>query len=388
MRNDTRNINRSTALASLLMVFAASSAIAQEDEVGYAIVSSEGVTVRNVRDADGIPIGKFGPGTVLALHKTMGQWSQVEPAGGLTCWVLGEFLNKTGVSGRYEVNANGVNMRPLASSEKESFPLMDRLFVGDTVRMVSRKDPSVDFSADWIQIRTPQGVRGWALTSAIELAPVPELAAAIWEADWKEVMDAMGGSTTTPEPVDAATPTTGAEGAAAGGEDDLVRARRMMNSSPPQYDEAKALYAEVLARVDPSSPLGEAAKRGMMEADAYESIEALQRKLEMERSNRERENAERAIELELRRAGKTPLMGKYDARGWLEPRNVGGETVWCLRFSGKDSCYVQCTSGRYDLGMFEGYEIGVVGSVVNEPGAAQATCDMRSIEVIAGRSRK
>lgn len=392
MRNNTMNFTRWTA-TGLLALLAAAPASAQDEGVQYAIAGTEGVTVRNVRDAAGIPIGQFGAGTFLAVHKTMGRWSQVEPAGGLTCWVLGAYLNETGVSGRYDVNANAVNMRPLASSGKESFPLMEKLYLGDTVRLVSRLDPSVDFAEDWIQIRSPQGVHGWALTSSIKAAPDSTIAETTWLGDWKEVMDAMGGEI-TPSPASAKGATDSESGSGGDiskstlGSDDLVSARRMMNSSPPMYAEAKVLFAAVLSRVESGSPLALAAQNGMSQADAYMRIEAIQRQLENERATREREDAERAAELKRRKDEKTPLMGRYDARGWVESRKLSdGGTGWFLRFAGKDSCAIQCTSGRYDLSMFAGYEVGVVGRMMNEPGAGQASCDLRSIEVLSGRSK-
>ena len=384
MRNNTMNFTRWTA-TGLLALLAAAPASAQNDGIQYSIAGTDGVTVRNVRDAAGIPVGQFGAGTVLAVHKTMGRWSQVEPAGGLTCWVLGAYLNETGVSGRYDVNANAVNMRPLASSGKESFPLMEKLYVGDTVRIVSRLDPSVEFAEDWIQIRTPQGVHGWALTSSIQAAPDSAVAESSWMSDWKDVMDAMGGEI-TPAPV-TSKGTDGSAEATVGG-DDLVRARRMMNSSPPMYSEAKVLFAAVLSRVEPGSPLGIAAQNGMSQADAYMRIEALQRQLETDRATREREEAERAAELQRQKDEKTPLMGRYDARGWVESRKLpDGGTGWFLRFSGKATCTIQCTTGRYNLSMFDGYEVGVVGRMMDGSGAGQISCDLRSIEVLSGRAR-
>jgi len=294
------------------------------------------------------------------------------------------------VSGRYDVNANAVNMRPLASSGKESFPLMEKLYVGDTVRIVSRLDPSVEFAEDWIQIRTPQGVHGWALTSSIQTAPDSTIAEETWMSDWKDVMDAMGGEV-TPSPATSKDGTgTGSEDGTAEsnvGNDDLARARRMMNSSPPMYAEAKVLFAAVLSRVESGSPLAVAAQNGMSQADAYTRIEAIQRQLESERAARAIEEAERAAELQRRKNEKTPLMGRYDARGWVESRKLpDGGMGWYLRFAGKESCAIQCSSGRYDLSLFAGYEVGVVGSMLNEPGEGQASCDLRSIEVLSGRS--
>jgi len=392
MRNNMRNFT-SWAAAGLFALLAAAPASAQDDEIKYAIAGTDGVTIRNLRDAAGIPVGQFGAGTVLAVHKTMGRWSQVEPAGGLTCWVLGTYLNETGVSGRYDVNANAVNLRPLASSGKESFPLMEKLYIGDTVRIVSRLDPSVEFAEDWIQIRTPQGVHGWTLSSSIQVAADAAAAEATWSGDWKEVMDAMGAK--TPAVSKKGQKITTGSGASGGttlpdaGNDDLARARRMMNSSPPKYAEAKELFAGVLSRVEAGTPLAVAAQNGLSQADAYMRIETIQRQLETERATREREEAERAAELQRRKDEKTPLMGRYDARGWVESRKLSdGGTGWFLRFAGKDSCAIQCSSGRYDLSMFEGYEIGVVGRMLNEAGASQTTCDLRSIEVLSARTKK
>ena len=85
------------------------------------------------------------------------------------------------------------------------------------------------------------------------------------------------------------------------GSDDLARARRMMNSSPPKYAEAKDLFAGVLSRVEAGTPLAVAAQNGLSQADAYMRIETIQRQLETERATREREEAERAAELQRHR---------------------------------------------------------------------------------------
>ncbi len=385
MRNDTMSFTRWTACAALVATLAASPANAQNEETKYYVAGSAGVTIRNVRDDAGIPVGKFGAGTVLVVHETLGGWTQVEPAGGLTCWVFGAYLKETEASGRYTVTGNGVNMRPMASSGDESFPMMQKLYSGDTVRMVSRKDPSVSFEKDWIQIRTPKGVHGWTQTSSIGAAPDPAQAEATWTGEWAEIYEAMGASkktTTATTSKEATKPKTQTEG-------DLVRARRMMNESPPRYAEAKAIYSAVLAKAPSGSPVAISAKNGLIQADAYASIEELQRKLEKDRVDRDNRESERQAELDRRNSESTPLKGRYDARGWVESRPMpNGEMSWYLRFGGKDSCMIQCTSGRYDIGMYEGYEIGVAGRMTNEAGAMQVSCDMRSIEVLSGRSTR
>jgi hypothetical protein len=385
MRNDNMSFTRWTACAALIATLTASPAAAQAEQAKYYVAGPTGVTIRNIRDNDGIPVGKFGEGTVLAVHGTQGSWTQVEPAGGLTCWVRGANLKETEASGRLQVIGNAATLRPLPSKGNESFPMVQRLYAGDMVRMVGRKDPSAAFEEDWIQIRTPKGVHGWAPTSMIKAAPDPAQAEATWTGEWAEILEAMGA------PQKAATATTGDEPTAPDTktEGDLVRARRMMNESPPRYAEAKAIYSAVLAKAPSGSPVALSAKNGLIQVDAYASIEELQRKLEKERVDREQREIERQAELDRRSSKDTPLKGRYDARGWVESRTMpNGEMAWYLRFGGKDSCKIQCTSGRYDVSMFEGYEIGVAGRMTNEAGAAQVSCDMRSIEVLSGRSAR
>jgi len=385
MRKDTMSFTRWTACAALVATLAASPANAQNEETKYCVAGSGGVTIRNVRDDSGIPVGKFGEGAVLLVHETMGGWTQVEPAGGLTCWVFGAYLKETETSGRYTVTGNGVNMRPMASTGAESFPMMQKLYSGDMVRMVSRKDPSVSFEKDWIQIRTPQGVHGWTKTSALKPASDPAQAEATWRGEWAEIHEAMGASEKTATAAKDEKPTK-ADSATEG---DLVRARKMMNESPPRYAEAKAIYSAVLAKAPSGSPVAISAKNGLIQADAYASIEELQRKLEKERVDRAQRESDRQAELDRRVSEDTPLKGRYDARGWVESRPLpDGGMGWYLRFGGKDSCRVECTSGRYDISMFEGYEVGVAGRMTNEAGAAQVSCDMRSIEVLSGRTTR
>ena len=381
MRNDTMRFTSWTASAALVATLAASPAAAQNEQAQYVVAGPAGVTIRNMRDKTESPVARCGPGTVLKVHEARGMWTQVEPAGGLTCWVLGAHLTETEISGKYKVNGNGVNMRPLPSTAKDSFPLEQHLYLGDMVRMVGRKDPSALFERDWIQIHTPQGVYGYTLSSALMAAPDATEAAATWEGEWRAISAAMSGPKETPKADATDAPKAETEG-------QLVRAHRMMNESPPKYDEARELFEVVLMSAPQGGAIAKAARNGMNQADAYASIEALQRQLETERVEREREQAARAAELERRRTESTPLMGKYDGRGWIEMRKMrGGEMGWYLRFAGRDTCVVQCSSGRYDLSMFEGYEVGVIGRMTNDVGAVQPTCDIRSIEVLSGRPR-
>ena len=47
-----------------------------------------------------------------------------------------------------------------------------------------------------------------------------------------------------------------------------------------------------------------------------------------------------------------------------------GTTTYLLRFGKETQCEVTCPSGRYDLDLFAGYEVGVLGTERREPTAS------------------
>jgi hypothetical protein len=64
-----------------------------------------------------------------------------------------------------------------------------------------------------------------------------------------------------------------------------------------------------------------------------------------------------------------------------------------LRFSGEDTAELVCFSGRYDLSVFEGFELGVNGELLRGPIEASAGRTFRAqqlnvarIEVLSGRA--
>ena len=71
-------------------------------------------------------------------------------------------------------------------------------------------------------------------------------------------------------------------------------------------------------------------------------------------------------------------------------RRLDEPDTWILRWAGTPVTEVVCTSGRYDLALFEGYELGVQGRSVREAGAttegvgALSALDLERIEVISG----
>ena len=103
----------------------------------------------------------------------------------------------------------------------------------------------------------------------------------------------------------------------------------MMIESPPRYAEAIEIYSAVLTKAPSGSAIATAAKKGLERADHQKGLDEFQRELEQEIAELELLKADRQAELDRRRSEGTPLMGRYDARGWLESRKMpNGGMAW------------------------------------------------------------
>ena len=80
MRNNMRNFT-SWAAAGLFALLAAAPASAQDDEIKYAIAGTDGVTIRNLRDAAGIPAGSGWAGLSEAW-RSRSSWRTTRPCSG------------------------------------------------------------------------------------------------------------------------------------------------------------------------------------------------------------------------------------------------------------------------------------------------------------------
>ena len=88
-----------------------------------------------------------------------------------------------------------------------------------------------------------------------------------------------------------------------------------------------------------------------------------------------------------------PLGDRYLARGAvLRRREADGRARYWVRWGEEVVCELVCSSGRYDLELFAGREIGVQGAVIRQAtvapdadAAQPARIDVSRIEVISHR---
>lgn len=382
----------------------------QQAQARFVRTKADGASVRNFPDRHALVVREMKTGELLRVRDESVGFLEVEAFGGLPVWVYGEFLQPTGRGGLMRVTGSGVNMRPRPGSGVDNMPLSTKLQRNDEVVFIERQNPSKPLADDWVKVWSPQSARGWVLAS--ETASESDSAAA--QAKWSEpahpelAKDPVTEAAAPRKDPKATTPTTAAQpqdtGAASGGSAPdasreaivaLANADKLFNDAvavdAADLTEVVEAYELVLRTAPPGSNAYELALRRLGETKARAGIQDLQRQIESEKQRREEELARLAREEENQQLAETPLWGRFQARGWLEKEMSGGQPVYTLHWAGGAVGEAVCTTGRYNLDLFEGFEVGVMGTFVHQGVTDGADgwlelpqLDVYRIEVISG----
>ena len=356
----------------------------------YVQAGADGTRLYNIADTKGALLVSVGSGALLKVrseNKEAG-YLEVEPAEPVTVWVFGRFLETTEETGVLRVRGTGVNMRPKPSTSLDNnYPLSRSLTTGDRVTMLTRSNPEKALSEDWVQVLAPVGTTLWCRSGETKDAGADAATsfaaaqtAALAKRTQKQPTPKSGGTEKAAEkPAGGEKPAVRGELAAA---EALYEAAR--TSAAQDFTAAKAAYNAFLAK----SPTGAGAEQARSQLERIALHEEV-RRLKSDRSALESERQERLAraEAQLREASlaNDPLWGRFQARGWLERAGDG----WVIRWAGKPSTELSCSSGRYDLSNYEGCQIGVIGAFVKSATTgAPARVDVRRIEVLDGRAGK
>ncbi|MCY2960619.1 MAG: SH3 domain-containing protein [Planctomycetota bacterium] len=381
-------------------VVAAPNFLAQEAKPERYVRTTAATKLYNVADKKGLAVASLPAGTLLAVYADQTGWLSVEPPQGLNVWVYGQFLRATAQSGVAEVTGDGVRMRPKPSSSVDSFPLEQQLFEGDRVRVLGRNDAKKSLREDWVQIVTPPGVRGWVATGdtgAIE-------AGLDVRTSW---MDAVKKSTATVALYDLRDGQSVAAGAAPAGAASTAAATPPKPDAAPaqgSWDAAERAYeaAKVAAAADwksvragfqsyldqnPNGASASTAKLRLEQISYHEEIARLKSDAALQEVQRQKMLAEAQAQLEEAALSQDPLWGRFQARGWLR-RDENQPGRFLVQWGGRIGAEVTCGSGRYDLALFEGSEIGVLGATTRTASSADRPMriDATRIEILSAPS--
>jgi len=398
--------------------------LVQEAKPDRYVRSSSAAKLTNVADPKGVAVASVPAGTLLAVYGEQAGWLSVEPPQGLNVWVFGRFLRGTAQSGVAEVTGDGVRMRPKPSSTVDSFPLEQQLHEGDRVRVLARHEPTKPLVDDWVQIVTPPGVRGWI--RATETAPiesgldtrsawmdaVKKSTAAVALIDLKSggsvgagnagvTAGSAGVSTgSAGAPAGSAGAPAGSAGAAAGGANgtpanpDAAPAQNAWETAERAYETAKsagsAEWKSVRAQFEryiAANPTGahtSTAQLRLEQISYHEEIARLKSDAALQESQRQKLLTDAQAQLEEASLAQDPLWGRFQARGWLrQDEEVPGR--FYVQWAGRTASEVTCASGRYDLAMFAGAEIGVQGAMTRSAGSVDRPMriDATRIEILS-----
>lgn len=393
------------ALAPFANVAAAATApfttavLAQDAKPERYVRATASTKLYNVADKKGVAVANVPEGTLLAVYGEQAGWLSVEPPQGLSVWVYGQFLRATAQPGIAEVTGDGVRMRPKPSSSVDSFPLEQQLHEGDRVRVLARNDPAKSLKEDWVQIVTPPGVRAWVTTGDTGAVESGVDSRSAWMDAVKKstagvaLFDLREGKTVAAGTTPAAAGTT-ASGAAAATKPDAAPAQGTWESAERAYETAKtapkADWAAVRAGFEgyltknPNGAHAGTAQLRLEQITYHEEIARLKNDAALQEVQRQKLLAEAQAQLEEAALSQDPLWGRFQARGWLR-RDENQPGRYLLQWAGRTAAEVTCGSGRYDLALFEGSEIGVMGAMTRTASSVERPMrvDVSRIEILS-----
>jgi hypothetical protein len=396
--------------AALVVLVLPWSAQGNDAPARYARVSAAGARVLNLNDANAAEVHRPSKGSLLAVYRETDAWLEVEAPGGFAVWVFGRFLGETAEPDVYRVNGDGVNLRPQPSRGVTNFPLGQQLYTGDQVRVIERADPTLPLKEDWVRIWSPPGVRGWIARDAVsDLAPGEE-GAALWKTALAGLPSAPAradaarlakeaaagaqgrdGASSTAANSPAPAPERSAETKAFDGALDaaVTRMEDERNRPEPDWSSVRALFTEA-ERQAPTGAERLQVRQGLQTLAALEEASALRARLEQEKVNRAEAVHRERDRVQAESREKDPLGGVFLARGGLERRIEGvGDAQskrYFLRFGTGVGAEIVCVSGRYDLDLYVGYQIGVRGlEIAPASGESPRQIEVSRLEVTGRR---
>ena len=395
------------AAATVVQAAPAATATSLTQEVqGAAYLRTKGEAVaRNFPDQNGSALATIAPGTIVRAYRSSSGapvFREVEVGGGFPVWVYGAYLQQTDAENILLVTGSRVNMRPLPELSASAMALRSKLNSGDRVRMLARANKAAQFHQDWIRVQAPPSAKAWITDNALE--PVDAARGKELWAAANVPLPATSAVRTAPSVKSASsirpasTSTTQVRGEVIL---ELAEADKAFQAADAEkatqskaWQEVVDAYAAVMTRAPKSSITYANAAARMNDAQMKLEVAILRDELVANRERRDEEVRQIDEFLDHQKRRRSARWDRYEERGWLESRNVGGQKRWYLVFAGSTVAEVRCLSERYQLEVFDGFEIGVIGHEVvpvvqaTQTSLAEArVVDIQRIEVISAKGR-
>lgn len=390
MKTIAGTVGRAAALAALALVATATTATGAQDQepVRYVLSGAGGARILNFPDKKGLVVHELAADTPLAVYSegTVGSYLKVAVPGGVRVWVYGQYLKPAERTGWLVVSGNQVQMRPLPSSGVNSLRV-GKLYDGDRLRLIERQDPTKPMAEDWVAVWSPPDTQAWVLAAETRALPAGADGKALWSAAATEVYAARE-ARPAPGPAAGAAKEREPDRAMAAYRAADELARGLDGADPPAIEAVRAAFGAVL-ELKPDAPTRALVEQRQRELDLREELARDRALIALERQRREELRADYERQIAEASLKRDPLWGRFQERGWLEQSEISGQdTVYRVRWGGDAGPRVVCTSGRYDLSVFAGFELGIEGFPLRGAkieGAHVASIDVSRIEVLSGR---
>lgn len=400
------------ALSSVLLsATEAAPLTAQAGQPTYYVETVEGgAKLLNLPADSAREVLRVGPNQVLGVYKETADYLEVEAPGGVPVWVFGKYLQSAGQSEArvLEVTGNRVSMRPSPNSKTDNYPLPQYLYAGERVWQIERLDAAKPMSEDWVKIWSPPGKHAYVAKARTRAIAASADGRALWNASRTAALDArlpLPGEMEKAK-AEAAETKSLAQIEAQKAE---VRALESINEADRLFEEAaaagrenadfsaaRAAYQDLLNRMG-EGYYAERAEMGLKKIELHEDLARMagEARIRQEQAITRQQTLITRLE-EANMAKSDPLWGRYQTRGWVERvARRGEEPAWQIRWAGETQSELICRSGRYDLSLYEGFEVGVVGGTSRAPIPASTSSrarpiqfDVLKLEVISARPTK
>lgn len=371
------------------------------EPIRYVLAGATGASLRNLPDDKGRVVLEISGETPLAVYAEREGMAYLKVAvpGGVKVWVYGKYLTESARPGWVEVSGSFINMRPLPQTQS-SYPLaqLDR---GDRLRFIKRQDRSKPMTEDWVQVYSPPDTMVYVLAASTRALPAGSNASALWGAavskalgNQPEIAVDAGGSRAVQAKgtTQAAAPVQPANASAGTGVfTELAAANRLMDSTlaagTVDYAKIYAAYQAVLA-LGPDAPTRSLIEERIKRLDLHRDLERMRADFEDNNQNRQERLDDLRDQADRNQRKQDPLWGRFQTRGWLERHDRDGEKIYLVRWGADFLAQVQCSSRRYELDLYSGFEIGVKGIPVSSARAQAGSyplIDVDRIEVLSAR---
>ncbi|MDF1839031.1 MAG: hypothetical protein P1V35_14275 [Planctomycetota bacterium] len=356
---------------------------------------------RNFQDRQGLPVQELPVGTLLRVHeRSLGKYAfyEVSAAAGMPVWVYGQYLESTDVENVLRVAGNHVNQRPRPNTDQGSTPLRTRLMATDRVQVIQRQDLNKPLEEDWVQVWGPARTRVWVEVAST--APVTDLAAAAveFQKGMRTLPKTKAKVPAKPTPANAEKPKVAPIKVRPEATKSLRYADHLFaqaiadeNATVEQLANVEQAYHRVLDMAPAGTTVRELTIQQLEKLKVHQGVANLRLELaeaKERKAERGREIAQEQAQKDLRN---TVTWGRFVARGWVESEVVDGNKHYFVRWDGERKVEIACASGRYNMDMFVGYQVGLQGQtrraatpMTLETPAVLSLIDASRIEVIAG----